>query len=51
MSDRGGMGDGHIKWSAARMWAETHGFTTDQFYNLWYMLREMDNIFLAHQRK
>lgn len=45
------MGDGHIKWSAAREWAQIHGFTTDQFFALWYHLREMDKVFLATQRK
>lgn len=50
MSDRGGMGDGYIKWSAARAWADTHGFDSEAFSVLWYHLRELDHVFVTHQR-
>lgn len=44
------MGDGHIKWTAAKQWADAHGFSGEQFAELWYNLRAMDSVFMAHQR-
>lgn len=49
-SDRGGMGDGRIRWTAAKMWADAHQLDQEGFSNLWYYLRELDTVFLASQK-
>lgn len=51
IGDRGGMGDGRVLWTAAHSWACCHGMDREEFRNLWYYLRELDTVFLAHREK
>jgi hypothetical protein len=51
VGDRAGMGDGRILWTAAYSWACCHGWDGEAFRELWYYLRELDTVFLAHRDK
>lgn len=50
-SDRGGMGDGRIRWSACHLWARAHGLSARQEADLCYHIQAMDTEFLAWNAK
>lgn len=42
---------GAITWTVMRAWAETHQLTTEQFTDMVYLLRVMDNAYVKWHRK
>ena len=42
----GGMSEGEIPWSEARMYANTHELTGPEFHDFWKIIKEMDIAYL-----
>ena len=46
-----GMGAGPIPWNVIHDYGSTFTFDTEQMEDLFYLVRVMDNVFLAHHSK
>lgn len=49
--DRAGMGDGRLLWTATHLWARAHDLSSEQEWHLCYVLRQMDTVFMQHQKE
>lgn len=46
-----GMAEGPIPWSAVHLWAQRRGIHGDDFERLWFIIHDMDVVYMEHQGK